>query len=449
MSSKSSITWSRYNLLFRSERFGLMLYNSLANRVLTISPEFEGEIQRIKSNPMGYDYSGCLSVFTTLLSNNVLIGADEERESIESIYKQHHAAQNDTSRLALTILVTEDCNFGCPYCYEKGKRSVDMSSDTVARLKDFITTFLPLERLDVTWFGGEPLLRFDVMRDLSRWFAEMQIPFAASIVTNGWGLTERVTRHFEEMRVQQIQVTLDGPPPIHNSRRFHLEHGDSHHVIQANLDRLMFKERWQGGVRINCVVDEANADVFDETYDYWSKRYTESDVKLKASFRDKTERGLSCQGCLSREQEMDFSLQQFRRGRQDGVTLLPKRNGTSCLATCRNAFVVGAEGQLYKCLDDVGKKEMEVGCISTSPEEWNTEVAERYRVAGSFHESSKCRACFYLPICTPCPNIKYRAKYLNQKISPCPPFKHRLPELLEIHHARALEQALLDEGLQE
>lgn len=324
---------------------------------------------------------------------------------------------------------------------------MDMSSNTVARLKDFITTFLPLEKLDVIWFGGEPLLRFDIVRDLSRWFVEMRIPFSASIVTNGWGLTEEVTRHFEEMRIQQIQVTLDGPPSIHNARRFHLEHGDSHHVIQANLDRLMLKARWRGKLRINYVVDEANANVFDETYDYWSKRYPESDVKLKASFRDKTERGLLCPGSFSREQEINFSLQQFRRGRQDGLTLLPKRNGTLCLAACRNAFVVGAEGQLYKCLDDVGKKEMEIGCISSSPKKWNTEVVERYRAAGSFHESRKCRACFYLPICTPCPNIQYRAKYLNQKISPCPPFKHRLPELLEIRHARALEQALSDDGL--
>lgn len=150
MSPQSILIWSRFNLLFRSDRFGLMLYNSLSNRVLTISPGFEREIQRIKSNPMGYDFSGCLTVFTNLLHNKIVIGAEEENDLLESRCKRHNKACDDTGRLALTLLVTEDCNFGCPYCYEKNKRPVDMSPETVDRLKEFITSFLPLENLAIT-----------------------------------------------------------------------------------------------------------------------------------------------------------------------------------------------------------------------------------------------------------------------------------------------------------
>lgn len=416
-----------------------MLYNSLSNRLLTIHPEFERDVQKIKSDPMGYDFSGSLAVLTSLLQSKVLVGRQEEEDFLESRCMLHNKACDDISRLALTVLVTEDCNFGCPYCYEKNKRSVDMTPETVIRLKDFITASCPLERLDVTWFGGEPLLRFDLMLEMSRWLVDAGILFSASIVTNGWGLTEEVTRYLEEMRVSKIQVTLDGPPPVHNARRFHLERGDSHHVIQGNLDRLMLDENWQGGLSINCVVDEDNAYVFDETRAYWSNRYPASDVKIRATFRDKTERGLALSGCLSREQEVDFCLQQYRKNGGSGIALLPQKNSLACLASCRNAFVVGAEGQLYKCLDDVGKKEMEVGSIFISPEEWDSQVADRYRVAGNSYEFSKCRSCFYLPICTPCPNMRYRAEYAKQKISPCPPFKHRFPEFLEMHHAKALE----------
>lgn len=415
-----------------------MLYNSLSDRLLTISPRGEHEIRHIQSDPMGYDFSGCLSLFMELIRSKVLLGAEEENDLLESRRKCHDEARDDTGRLALTILVTEGCNFGCPYCYEKHKRPVDMAPETVARLKDFITTFLPLENLDVTWFGGEPLLRFDIMQEMSRWFSDAGIPFTASIITNGWGLTKDVAEHLEAMRVRRIQVTLDGPPAMHNARRFHLEHGDSHHVIQANIDRLMLKAKWKGRLSINYVVDEDNADAFGETYDYWTKRYPGCDVKLGATFRDKTERGLSMPGCFSRKQEADFCLQQYRQNREREIALLPGKNGGTCLAACQNAFVVGAEGQLYKCLDDVGKEEMEVGSIFTSSDSWNTEVAEGYRTAGNLYESPKCRACFYLPICTPCPNIRYRAKYAGQKISPCPSFKHRLPEFLEIRHAKEL-----------
>lgn len=155
-------------------------------------------------------------------------------------------------------------------------------------------------------------------------------------------LTEDVTRHLDAMKVRELQVTIDGPPPVHDVRRFHLKHGGSHHAIQANLDRLMLDKQWQGGLKINYVVDEENADFFNKTYDYWSKRYPGRNVKLGATFRDATERGRTLPGCFSREQEVDFHLEQYRQGRESGVRLLPKKNGMACLAACRNAFVVGA-----------------------------------------------------------------------------------------------------------
>lgn len=333
-------------------------------------------------------------------------------------------------------MVTEDCNFGCPYCYEKNKRSVDMSPETMDRLMEFIKGFAPLQQLNIVWFGGEPLMRFDIIRELTRRFQSLGIPYKSAIITNGWLLTEKVTAVLDELNIEMIQVTIDGPSDIHNKKRFHLVHGDSFDVIRANLDRLMLEEKWQGRLKLNYIVDETNAAFYGETHDYWTGRYKAGNVQLGATFADSTERGSRDMGCaFDREQEISFYLEHYPSHRGKGLRYFPGKHLSGCCATHQNVFVVGAEGQLYKCWDDVGKKEMEIGTIHQAPEDLQSHsVFTRYLTGLDPFDDPMCRRCFYLPICNGCPNMRYRKKFNGQSINMCTNFNPRLPEFLEIHH---------------
>ncbi len=442
------LKWSTYNLVFRSKKFGLMLYNSLSNRLMVIKPEFEKEIEKIEADPISYDFSGCLSLFMQMIKNRVLVGEKTEQDLVDALKKKNRAARYDRSKLDLTILVTEDCNFGCPYCYEKNKRSVDMSPATMDRLMEFIKGFAPLQQLNVVWFGGEPLLRFDIIRELIRRFQVLDIPYKSAIITNGWLLTETMTAALDELNVDMIQVTIDGPPDIHNKKRFHLVHGDSFDVIRANLDRLIWAEKWPGRLKLNYIVDETKAPFYEETFDYWTERYKGGNVQFGATFADSTERGSRNMGCaFDRTQEIGFYLDHYRTHQGKGLRYFPRKLLAGCCATHQNAFVVGAEGQLYKCWDDVGKKEMEIGDIYSTPEDLQGNVVSaRYLNCVDPFDNPSCSRCFYLPICNGCPNMQYRKQYNGQNINTCTNFKKRLPEFLEIHHEMREKKRLSNQG---
>ena len=59
------------------------------------------------------------------------------------------------------------CNFRCPYCYEKGKEYATMTPETIAQMKKYIQNLKnSYKRIHITWYGGEPLMAFDIIKEL-------------------------------------------------------------------------------------------------------------------------------------------------------------------------------------------------------------------------------------------------------------------------------------------
>ncbi len=69
---------------------------------------------------------------------------------------------------SFTFIVTDDCNFYCEYCPQKKEKKF-VSVDLIKRAIDF---FYPLMKnnASVGFYGGEPLLCFDVVREAVLYF---------------------------------------------------------------------------------------------------------------------------------------------------------------------------------------------------------------------------------------------------------------------------------------
>ena len=86
----------------------------------------------------------------------------------------------------------------CPYCFEKHRRK-KMSKKVQNDILNFIERtirFTKVDKIYITWFGGEPLLAYDVIDSLSQRMIELankwKIQYSASIVTNGFLLTQKI-----------------------------------------------------------------------------------------------------------------------------------------------------------------------------------------------------------------------------------------------------------------
>ena len=75
----------------------------------------------------------------------------------------------------LDAFITEDCNCRCDYCFIHGKRPKRMSEELVRATVDFLLLkSRHLRRVELLFFGGEPLMAFDLMKltvDYGNWRA--------------------------------------------------------------------------------------------------------------------------------------------------------------------------------------------------------------------------------------------------------------------------------------
>jgi uncharacterized protein len=166
--------------------------------------------------------------------------------------------------LQLIVMPTEKCNFACPYCYE---------SFALGRMKAWTVSALVrlLERrardlrfLDLSWFGGEPLLAYDIVRDVSAAAADLSrahgFAYRGSMTTNGYTLTLARLAELGEVGVREFKVTVDGPASAHDRRRMLLNGGGTFERIWSHLgDALASTLELRIVIRINVDAENAGA----------------------------------------------------------------------------------------------------------------------------------------------------------------------------------------------
>jgi uncharacterized protein len=125
--------------------------------------------------------------------------------------------------LNLIILPTEACNFRCTYCYETFENK-KMLRPVVTGIKSLIDRRAEdLDELEISWFGGEPLLALDVVTEISRHALNVAkaegFIFRSGMTTNGYFLDQKRFSKCLEHKIDFFQISLDGNLEDHNTSR--------------------------------------------------------------------------------------------------------------------------------------------------------------------------------------------------------------------------------------
>jgi uncharacterized protein len=134
----------------------------------------------------------------------------------------------------LVLMLTSSCNLSCRYCYEaREDRCVppaetggpwpEMSAETLRKSIAFLLENSgEIRNVSVIFFGGEPLLRFPLLRaavPMARAMAsERGKEISFSLTTNGTLLTPAIAEFLKENGVS-VCISMDGPPEIHDRNR--------------------------------------------------------------------------------------------------------------------------------------------------------------------------------------------------------------------------------------
>lgn len=147
---------------------------------------------------------------------------------------------------SFSLLVTENCNLACKYCYEvtsvKGHRNVVMSEDTARAAVDFMfKSAKSSPKIAVTLFGGEPTLMPNIIDIVCNRGKELAIQhnkkFKVSMITNATIMNDKLhavlTKHLDIW--ETTQLSIDGPAEIQDKNRITKDGSGSFHLIEKNF----------------------------------------------------------------------------------------------------------------------------------------------------------------------------------------------------------------------
>ncbi len=157
--------------------------------------------------------------------------------------------------MKFTLSLTHRCNLACRYCYAGNSRKPDMQLATAKQCIDTALASLPAGRsLDLGLFGGEPLLRFDLVREIVtytyRRTREIFVPVRIGITTNGTLVSPEALDYFAEQGIN-LCFSIDGPEDVHDRNRCH--HNGSGSFVEV-VDNLELAIQRLGVVEVNAVV---------------------------------------------------------------------------------------------------------------------------------------------------------------------------------------------------
>jgi uncharacterized protein len=414
---------SRYTVVLRCESGAVFFHNSFMGAVALIPASKFAEIEGILKQEIAEENLRN-DTLRELCTNGFFFPChiDEQKFVSDVLTKENNSGIFD-----LIILPHENCNFRCNYCYETHEGGI-MQADIIQGLKSFIgRKAKECKTLSVRWFGGEPLLAKDIIYELSDSFMESceknSVPYWSHMTTNAFLLTPEVVDGLLKRKVNNFQVTFDGPEITHDKSRTLAGGGRTFYKILNNLIEMKKRDvKFSVSIRVNFNADSIA--VMEDFFKIMSESFGD-DPRFGLYFRPIGKYGgpndhniQVCEPSYSRVIEMELTEKYLQFGYLDKVVKKSlQSHGQVCYAGKESSMVVGADGTIYKCSvafedpqNHVGKL-LADGSLAIDQLRWDLWVRNK----DSNH--SKCNSCPISPLC----QGKYCPLYtIKEKKPVCP-----------------------------
>lgn len=429
---------SRYNILVELPGGKKLAFNSVTAALAEIDAETLPRFERLLRAPELTE-SPADDELRQQMNYARFLCADSLDEVSEQEQRNSEQRQSQQA-FFLTVAPTLACNFRCDYCFQSAS-PVMMGTRTVEALLRFCETRLAgSEHLMITWFGGEPTLCSKLIISVQQRLAALARRFdvkriSASIITNGFLLDATLAQQYKDAGIDEAQITIDGPPEIHNRRRkLAGGHGTFAKIIEnlAEVSRIL-----RIVVRIN--VDSDNADAALQVVEILRQQGLLPRVNIYfapvnpagGACSDVQGRCLSTQAFSKLQTRLDAELVDRGINRIEYPMIAP---GGYCGAGHVNSYVVAPNGLLFKCWEELSlDPALSVGDIfggERSPQQQRN--FDRYEKWNPFTKS-ECRECRILPLCLGgCPKAATDAADTNHGY--CSPWRYNLREMLVLRY---------------
>lgn len=313
---------------------------------------------------------------------------------------------------SVVLEIANDCNLNCIYCYGQGgsygrKREL-MSFEVAQKAIDFLVDNSgDSNELLVTFFGGEPLINFSVVKEVLYYCKKIEKKvnkkFLFSMTTNGTILNDEIYNFIKDNHVS-VMVSIDGDRGIQNKHRCYCNGRGSFDDVKLNIPR--FKEALGGhltaraticstDIRFNKIrndlfklgftnVHTSLVDIDEDSPLFLGGDFSPLIIEQYRVLADKYVEGIIA-GNVVRNDLITSKLSDlyYKRGRIRG-----------CSAG-NNNIAVGTDGNIYPCHRFMGMVQGVIGHLHTGI---NRELQRKYHEA-TVHKKEECKNCWARYLC--------------------------------------------------
>ncbi|MPQ26950.1 radical SAM protein [Bacillus paralicheniformis] len=286
---------------FKTEKFSYILDGNTGRVIVADQPtvfiisnyyKFKKEELIIKAKEIFAELHKDYNVLYNYVSNliNMRMFYVEKTDNSELYIDSRELAIN-SNQSQLILILTEKCNLRCEYCIyndkypkEMGYSDEEMDFETAKKAVDMYYE-LHMERIKrgykrypvITMYGGEPLLKFDLIKKVMDYAKGLMPNTLFYTTTNGTLLSEKMMDYFIENRII-ITFSIDGFKENHDRNRVFINGMPTFERALKNIKRLQEKKKKQNikqVISFNCCFDQYTnvykvAKFFEENYDLFN-----------------------------------------------------------------------------------------------------------------------------------------------------------------------------------
>ncbi|RVU55275.1 thioether cross-link-forming SCIFF peptide maturase [Anaerosphaera multitolerans] len=314
---------------------------------------------------------------------------------------------------AMCLHVAHDCNLRCRYCFAsqgdfKGQRLL-MDEEVGKKALDFLLQNSGNRRnLEVDFFGGEPLMNFELVKKLVEYGREEEKKynkhFRFTITTNGVLLNDEIIDYINE-NMDNVVLSLDGRREINDYMRPATNGKGSYDIIVPKFKELVDK-RGDKDYYIRGTFTNKNLDFSKDLLEYYNLGFkmtsiepVVTDEKEEYAIREEhLEEILNEYEKMSkdyikiRKKDRDFLFFHFMIDLTQGPCIIKRTVG--CGAGSEYVAVT-PEGDIYPCHQFVGEVEFKLGDVFSGIE--NYDLRENFKCSNVFTKEDcyNCWARYY------------------------------------------------------
>ena len=341
-------------------------------------------------------------------------------EELKSLYKDGILfSEDDYEKYANTavaspiksmcLIVAQDCNLRCEYCFAKkgdyGQGRMVMSLETGKKAIDFLMQkSANRENLEIDFFGGEPLMNFEVMKQIVEYGREQEKLFGKhinfTVTTNGTLLNDERIKYIND-NMYNVVLSVDGRKCVNDRMRRTPNGSGSYDMFIGKFKKLVAergdKEWYVRGTYTKYNLDFAEdvMSLYDEGFEQISvepvmapasEPYALTEADLPRIFEEYDK--LTDRIRAIRDSGKFINFFHFMLDLDQGPCAIKRLKGCGC----GNEYVaISTDGDIYPCHQFVGQEDYKMGSLNDGS--FDTEMKKDFAGA-HIYSKSDCKTCW-------------------------------------------------------